>query len=202
MQGFVQDELQKLKDSQEMLQAKASAFEKSQAEVNDQTSKSRDDVNSVLEEIKLLREDVKNKVGAGLEDLSAAAEKISVGILTEIDAFHAQLHTSYASLGRDFKTTFDDLIRQMNEQQVEAEDLRQQMSQANEELAKRSATSNARLAAFVEAEREQHWPRHLHERRGCPDRRQQLRSAHHQLQRCSRQRHVSRGLPRLHRLGD
>jgi kinesin family protein 11 len=155
MQGFVQDELQKLKDSQEMLQDKAEAFEKSQAEVNEQTSRSRDDVNSVLEEIKLLREDVKNKVGAGLEDLSAAAEKISAGILTEIDGFHTQLHTSYASLGRDFKTTFDDLVRQMNEQQTEAEQLREQMSKANEELAQRNYASNSRLAELIEQEREQ-----------------------------------------------
>jgi kinesin family protein 11 len=155
MQGFVQDELQKLKDSQEMLQNKAEAFAKSQAEVNEQTSKSRDDVNAVLEEIKLLREDVKNKVGAGLNDLSAAAEKISAGILTEIDSFHTQLHTSYASLGRDFKTTFDDLVRHMNEQQAEAEQLRTQMSRANEELAQRNSASGDRMKALMEQEQEQ-----------------------------------------------
>jgi kinesin family protein 11 len=91
MQGFVQGELHKLKDSQEMLQEKAKSFEKSQVEVNEQTAKSRDDVNSVLEEIKFLREDVKNKVGAGLDDLSVAAERISAGILTEIDTFHTQV---------------------------------------------------------------------------------------------------------------
>ena len=155
MQGFVSDELQKLKDSQEMLQKKANAFEKSHTEVNEQTAKSKDDVNAVLDEIKLLREEVKNKVGAGLNDLSAAAEKISAGILTEIDTFHTQLHGSYASLGKDFKTTFDDLVRQMNEQQVEAERLREQMSKANEELAQRNQASNARLAALMEKEREQ-----------------------------------------------
>jgi kinesin family protein 11 len=95
MQDFVQDELQRLKGSQEMLQDKAKTFEKSQIEVNEQTAKSRDDVNAVLEEIKLLREDVKNKVGTGLNDLSAAAERISAGILTEIDAFHTQVKRSF-----------------------------------------------------------------------------------------------------------
>ncbi|KIW01515.1 uncharacterized protein PV09_06993 [Verruconis gallopava] len=155
MQTFVQDELQKLKDSQEMLQEKARAFGKSHAEVNSQTAKSRDDVNGVLEEIKLLREEVKTKVGAGLNDLSAAAERISAGILTEIDAFHAQLHTSYASLGKDFKTTFDDLVRRLNEQQSEAEKLQDQIVKANEELALRNNEAEARLAALIEEEQQQ-----------------------------------------------
>ena len=155
MQAFVSDELHKLKDSQAMLQDKASAFEQSHTEVNEQTAKSKDDVNAVLEEIKLLREEVKDKVGAGLNDLSAAAEKISAGILTEVDSFHTQLHLSYASLGKDFKTTFDDLVRQMNEQQAEADRLREEMSQANQELARLNNDSNARLAALMEHEREQ-----------------------------------------------
>jgi kinesin family protein 11 len=155
MQGFVQDELEQLKSSQDMLKEKADAFEKSHIEVNEQTSRSKDDVNAVLEEIKLLREDVKNKVGAGLNDLSAAAQKISQGILTEVDLFHTQLHSSYASLGKDFKTTFDDLIRHMNEQQTEAERLREQITGANVELAKQNSASTARIAVLMEEEREQ-----------------------------------------------
>jgi len=91
MQGFVQDELQKLQVSQSFLQDKMQAFEKSQKEVNEQTARSRDDMNEVLEEIKSLREDVKQKVGAGLNELSIAAERISAGIVTELDAFHAQV---------------------------------------------------------------------------------------------------------------
>jgi len=59
--------------------------------VNEQTAKARDDMNEVLEEIKTLREDVKQKVGAGLNDLSVAAQRISAGIVTELEAFHTQV---------------------------------------------------------------------------------------------------------------
>ncbi|KAF2141038.1 uncharacterized protein K452DRAFT_272856 [Aplosporella prunicola CBS 121167] len=154
MQGFVQDELQKLGVSQSMLEEKSKAFEQSEKEVNEQTAKSRDDMNEVLEEIKTLREDVKQKVGAGLNDLSAAAERISAGIVTELEAFHTQLHSSYASLGRDFKTTFDDLVKELNEQQSEAEVLRKQISQANVELIAANKASQTSLVSVMETEKQ------------------------------------------------
>jgi kinesin family protein 11 len=94
MQAFVKDELEKLGSSQTFLQEKMKAFENSEQEVNDQTAKARDDMNEVLEEIKTLREDVKEKVGAGLNELSAAAEKISANIITELDLFHTQVRSS------------------------------------------------------------------------------------------------------------
>lgn len=91
MQTFVKDELEKLDTSQSFLQMKVKAFEASEKEVNQQTAKARDDMNEVLEEIQTLREDVKQKVGTGLNELSAAAEKISANIITELDSFHTQV---------------------------------------------------------------------------------------------------------------
>lgn len=91
MTGFVQQELNHLQASQQMLQQKSTEFETSKLEVDDQTAKSRDDMNGVLVEIKSLREDVKEKVGAGLSDLSLSAQRISAGIMTEIDAFQTQV---------------------------------------------------------------------------------------------------------------
>lgn len=91
MQAFVKDELAQLGTSQSFLQEKMAAFESSEREVHEQTTKSHDDMNEVLEEIQTLREDVKQKVGDGLNELSAAAEKISANIITELDAFHAEV---------------------------------------------------------------------------------------------------------------
>lgn len=91
MQSFVHDELEKLGSSQTFLEEKIKSFELSEMEVNEQTAKARDDMNEVLEEIKTLREDVKQKVGAGLNDLSVAAQRISAGIVTELEAFHTQV---------------------------------------------------------------------------------------------------------------
>ena len=93
MQSFVHDELEKLGSSQTFLKEKMKSFESSEKEVNEQTAKARDDMNEVLEEIKTLREDVKQKVGAGLNDLSAAAQKISAGIVAELEAFHTQVRS-------------------------------------------------------------------------------------------------------------
>lgn len=92
MQSFVQQELDNLQASQQMLQEKSAEFETSKMEVDDQTAKSRDEMNGVLEEIKSLREDVKEKVGAGLSDLSVSAQRISAGIMTEIDSFQTQVN--------------------------------------------------------------------------------------------------------------
>ncbi|KAF2815125.1 kinesin-domain-containing protein [Mytilinidion resinicola] len=153
MQGFVQDELLKLGTSQAFLQEKVKSFESSKTEVNEQTAKARDDMNEVLEEIKTLREDVKEKVGAGLDDLSAAAQKISAGIVTELDAFHTQLHSSYIGLGRDFKDTFTDLIKHLHEQQAEADQLRQQIVQADTALLAANTSAQGRLSQIIEEEK-------------------------------------------------
>jgi kinesin family protein 11 len=91
MQTFVKDELDKLGASQLFLQEKVRAFEMSEQEVNEQTGKAHDELNEVLDEIKTLREDVKQKVGAGLNELSDAAENISANIITELDAFHTEV---------------------------------------------------------------------------------------------------------------
>ena len=154
MQSFVADELQELQSSQAFLKEKAAAFEKSEAEVNAQTSKAKDDMNDVLEEISTLRNDVKQKVGAGLNDLSAAAQRISAGIASELDGFHGQLQSSYVSLGREFKTMFEELIKRMNEQQAEADNLRQQITQANSSFVEAGQASQAQLQQAVEEERQ------------------------------------------------
>ncbi|KAJ9644122.1 Kinesin- motor protein [Coniosporium tulheliwenetii] len=171
MQSFVQDELQKLDASQSFLQEKVQAFRKSETEVNEQTTQARDDMNEVLEEIKTLRQDVKEKVGAGLNDLSGAAQRISASIMTELDAFqtqvrtfvrlqvtkplliYAQIHSSYASLGRDFKSTFDDLVKRLNQQQDEANALRQRILTANQELVAANHRTQDHLVEFMAQER-------------------------------------------------
>lgn len=91
MQSFVQEELQKLGSTQDFLREKAASFEASEKEVVQQTSGAKDEMNIVLEEIKDLREDVKRKVGEGLNGLSAAAGRISAEVINELGAFHTQV---------------------------------------------------------------------------------------------------------------
>ena len=91
MQGFVQEELQKLGATQELLREKAASFETSEKEVKQQTASAKEDMDDVLEEIKVLREDVKRKVGEGLNGLSAAAGRISAEVINELGTFHTQV---------------------------------------------------------------------------------------------------------------
>lgn len=91
MKTFVRDELTKLGATQVLLKEKTEAFEQAQVEINSQNAASRDELNQVLQEIKLLRGEVKQKVGTGLEDLNAAAQRISAGIMGEIEEFHTQV---------------------------------------------------------------------------------------------------------------
>ena len=154
MRSFVSDEMRELESSQSFLKEKAASFEQSEAEVNAQTGKSKDGLNEVLEEIRTLREDVKQKVGAGLNDLSAAAQRISAGISTELDAFHGHLQDSYVSLGREFKTIFSDLIARMEDQKTEAQRLREQMAAASSVFMQVGQASQVQLQNAVEQERQ------------------------------------------------
>lgn len=65
----------------------------------------------------------------------------------------SQLHSSYASLGREFKSIFDDVIRQMNEQQAEVTSLRQQITTANSFFVEANQNSQQVLQQAMDDER-------------------------------------------------
>ena len=91
LQGYVKAELETIMSGQEILEQEHSKFMNAEAEVLAQTSLAKDEMNTVLEEIKDLREQVKQNVGDGLERLSGAAQKISAGVIKELEEFHTQV---------------------------------------------------------------------------------------------------------------
>ena len=91
IRNFVQTEVEKIDAIQESLGTKASCFQVSEKEVVRQTSEAKEVMNDVLEEIKVLREDVKSKVGEGLNGLSMAAGRISAEVINELGGFHTQV---------------------------------------------------------------------------------------------------------------
>ena len=92
MQSFVEGELEKLSATQAFLETNISAFEGSENEVSEQTRSAKEKMDLVLEEIKTLREDVKARVGQGLQGISVAAERISAEVISELGAFHTQVN--------------------------------------------------------------------------------------------------------------
>ena len=151
--SFVSAELLRLACSREMLEKRLAEFEVSEKEVVARSSEARDSMNDVLEEIKVLREEVKAKIGEGLQGLSAAAEKISGEVISELDEFHTQLHTSYAGLGRDFKSIFEDILKQLAAQKDEAAQLRLSLREANQRNFKAIQDASDQLQTCIESER-------------------------------------------------
>jgi kinesin family member 11 len=149
---FVENERASETKVRQALRQKAENFERANNQVICQAAQSKEELSAVLSEIQDLRDDVKSKVGEGLKDLGKAAERISAGVMTEIELFNTQLHASYSGLGRDFKSTFDDLSREITEQQEEIESLKKQMSEANSRLATATSESVTDFERLLERE--------------------------------------------------
>jgi kinesin family protein 11 len=91
MQGFVREELAKLDGSRSVLEDNVEAFMVSKEKVSSQSGEAEEEMNQVLEEIKVLRDDVKLRVGEGLQGISLAAQRISGEIVMELGEFHTQV---------------------------------------------------------------------------------------------------------------
>lgn len=92
---YVESEMGSLEDTRSQMRGFESSFDKVEAEAKKQNSGAQDEMNNVLEEIKVLREDIKTKVGEGLNGLSAAAGRISNEVIGEFADFYAQVSFSF-----------------------------------------------------------------------------------------------------------
>ncbi|KAI9925810.1 kinesin motor protein cin8 [Aspergillus wentii] len=149
---FVENEMRNFQASQSQLQVFTSSFDQAKSEAKTQTSGAHDEMNDVLEEIKDLREEVKSKVGAGLNGLSAAAARISKEVIGEFSEFHAQLHSSYSSLGKDFKSMFENVVSHLDEQKAEIHKLRLQVQEANRQTVEANRRASSQLTQSLEEE--------------------------------------------------
>lgn len=93
MSSFVTDELQKLSSTQAFLDEHLNVFAESKQQLLEQKQQSKDGMDEVLDEIKIIRDTVKEKVGERLQVMSQAAEKISGDILQEMTVFHTQVRS-------------------------------------------------------------------------------------------------------------
>jgi len=149
---FVDSELSSVKSAQSHLLEFDSFFDKAESDAKTQTSGAHDEMNEVLEEIKVLREDVKSKVGEGLNGLSAAAARISKEVIGEFSQFHSQLHTSYSTLGKDFKGMFENMVSHLDQQKSEINKLRLELQEANRQSVEASRKASQNLAQVLEEE--------------------------------------------------
>jgi kinesin family protein 11 len=88
---FVEVELGHVQSGKSELREFTYTLDQSESHAKEQSSKAHNEMNDVLEEIKMVREDIKAKVGEGLNGLSAAAARISNEVISELSEFHAQV---------------------------------------------------------------------------------------------------------------
>lgn len=149
---FVAAELANVQSSRSQLEGYTAQFDKVESLVKAQTSGAHSEMNDVLEEIKVLREEVKSKVGEGLNGLSAAAARISKEVIGEFAEFHAQLHESYSTLGKSFKSLFEGVATHLEGQKTEINRLRSQLQEANRETAEANRKVSSNMAQLLEEE--------------------------------------------------
>lgn len=155
MQTFVKDELQKLSVTQGFLDENLQKFESAKDDLLEQKERSKEEMDNVLEEIKVVRDNIKERVGESLQTIAAAAERIAADVLSELDTFHNHLHTSYASLGKDFKSMFEDLFHHLSVQRSESDALRRQLEEAGQAMVQANEAVSSQVQEVVEEERKQ-----------------------------------------------
>lgn len=155
MEGFVKEELERLSSTQDFLDENLEAFAESKKQLLAGQDKSKGDMDDVLEEIKVVRDNIKERVGQSLQAIAAAAERIAADVLSELGEFHDQLHTSYNALGRDFKAVFEDLLQHMNAQKIESDRLRRQLEATGDNIVQSNEAISARIQEVIEQERKQ-----------------------------------------------
>ncbi|KAF9894248.1 kinesin motor protein cin8 [Aspergillus nanangensis] len=149
---FVDSELGTLEEARSQLRDFGASFDKVEAGAKQQTSGAHDEMNNVLEEIKVLREDIKMKVGEGLNGLSAAAERISKEVIGEFAGFYDELHSSYSTLGKDFKTMFEGMTKHLDGQKTEIDRLRLQVQEANRQSVEANRKASSNISQVLEEE--------------------------------------------------
>lgn len=155
MQNFVQEELRKLNSTQSFIDESLQQFELSRDDLLAQKARSKEEMDNVLEEIKVVRDNIKERVGESLQAIAAAAERIAADVLSELDTFHNDLHTSYNSLGKDFKSIFEELLRHLSIQRSESDSLRRQLEEASRTMVRANESVSIQIQEVVEEERKQ-----------------------------------------------
>ncbi|KZF24209.1 kinesin-like protein-like protein bimC [Xylona heveae TC161] len=156
MEGFVRQELRGLDETQTYLQETMESLEHWHDENDAKASESRSNMNEVLEEIKVLREEVKERVGQGLNGLAAAAARISAGVISELEDFQeTQMRGSHNSIETDLRNIFSKFATDLEAQKTECDNLRREASQAAKAAADANEVANFRLEAVLVEERQQ-----------------------------------------------
>jgi kinesin family protein 11 len=88
---FVELEATKLQKAYDFMEERLAKFETAKQQGQSSLVGSKDEMNLVLEEIKVLREDIKTRIGDGLKGLNNAAERMSNDVITDLGKFRSEV---------------------------------------------------------------------------------------------------------------
>ncbi|KAL3469362.1 P-loop containing nucleoside triphosphate hydrolase protein [Aspergillus californicus] len=152
LQEFIKNELFQVETAQFNLSGFTRSLDEAYNEAKAETSNAHGEMNDVLEEIKDLREEVKSKVGEGLNGLAVAAARISEEVIGEFSDFHSQFHTSYSDLGKDMKSIFEAMTTHLTDQRNEINQLRVELQNANRQNIETTRKASSHIAQTMEEE--------------------------------------------------
>jgi kinesin family member 11 len=89
--SFLEAETKHLDEIHNFIDSQLSLFEQQRQDFETDLTDAKSNGDSILGEIKVLREDIKRKVGEGLSSLNCAAETISQGIVDAMVGFQQQV---------------------------------------------------------------------------------------------------------------
>lgn len=150
--AFVESELLALRRATTTLEGTGNVFERSQGEIMTQTTNSKKELDSIVDEVKLLREEVDENVGAGLQNLEQVANRILEGIVSEVDGFRLQIDSSSKALATDFRKALGDISKEFNEQRAAMQRLQREMTEANRQLQQSQSQPVDALVDFMARE--------------------------------------------------
>jgi len=104
--SFVEAETKNLDEMHQFIDSQLSLFEQQRRNFETDLIDAKSSGDVILGEIKVLREDIKRKVGEGLTGLNSAAETISQGIVDAMVGFQQQVPVSqeYANIRHTIHT--------------------------------------------------------------------------------------------------
>ncbi|EPS43828.1 hypothetical protein H072_2134 [Dactylellina haptotyla CBS 200.50] len=152
MDSFVQAQMEKLTKAYTSLDEGIEKLEEVKLSATGTAREGADEMNLVLEEIKVLRDDVKTKVGEGMKSMTAAAEKIAGDVVRELESFKEETRASYISLGRDFKCMFDSCSKHLAMQTQKANELKLEVEAANKAAVAVQSSASDTIAAVLAEE--------------------------------------------------
>ncbi|KAK2732508.1 kinesin motor protein cin8 [Myotisia sp. PD_48] len=153
MEALMEKERVSVETSRSIIQHAEGALTTFKENNKNQNSKSRDDMNDVLENIKTLREEVEQRLGEGLNGLSSAATRISGEVILELQQYDSELNSTYTLLSNDFAGLFKSITEHLRTQKMEVERLRKELQDANERTLKVNEKAASQLQSTLEEER-------------------------------------------------